>query len=104
MPEMTHGCLWIAAAGAALAVATLLPPGASAAGPGSPELRSDVTLVEPVRDRRHYDRDHGTHIWAPFTDVDTREGTYVRAPFARVYSDRRGSYIRAPFVDLFVPR
>ena len=42
--------------------------------------------------------------WAPFTEVDTRRGTWVAAPFARVYSGRRGTWVRAPFVNLWVPR
>jgi hypothetical protein len=33
-----------------------------------------------------------------------RNETYVRAPFARVYSGRRGTWVRAPFVNLWVPR
>jgi hypothetical protein len=33
-----------------------------------------------------------------------RDGTYVRARFARVYSGRRGTWVRAPFVNLWVPR
>jgi hypothetical protein len=33
-----------------------------------------------------------------------RNDTYVRAPFARVYSGRRGTWVRAPFVNLWVPR
>ena len=47
--------------------------------------------------QRHYVR-------APFTEVDTRRGTWVAAPFARVYSGRRGTWVRAPFVNLWVPR
>jgi hypothetical protein len=34
----------------------------------------------------------------------SRNETYVRAPFARVYSGRRGTWVRAPFVNLWVPR
>lgn len=33
-----------------------------------------------------------------------RDGTYVRARFARVYSGRRGTWVRAPFVNLWLPR
>ena len=101
---MTHGCLWIAAASAALVLATLLPPLLQRQVRARQSFDRIARLSSPVRYRRHYDRNRGTHVWAPFTDVDTRERTYVRAPFARVYSDRRGSYIRAPFVDLFFPR
>jgi hypothetical protein len=35
---------------------------------------------------------------------DTRNETYVRAPFARVYNGRYGTWVRAPFVNLWVPR
>ena len=41
---------------------------------------------------------------APFTEVDTRHGTWVAAPFTRVYSDRYGTWVRAPFVNLWSPR
>ena len=54
---------------------------------------------------RHYDRDRGTNVDAPYAEVDTRRGeTWVGAPFARVYSGRDGTRVRAPFVDLYVPR
>ena len=53
---------------------------------------------------RRYNRNTGTYVWAPFTEVDTRRGTWVAAPFARVYSGRRGTWVRAPFVNLWVPR
>jgi hypothetical protein len=43
-------------------------------------------------------------VRVPFTEVDTRRGTWVAAPFARVYSGRRGTWVRAPFVNLRVPR
>jgi hypothetical protein len=39
------------------------------------------------------------------TSVDDEDGdTWVRAPFARVYSGRRGTWVRAPFVNLWIPR
>jgi hypothetical protein len=86
----------------ALGLAALLPSHASAL-PGAAATHTHPELVQRVGLRRYY-RDHGTRVWAPFTDVDTRHGTYVRAPFARVYSGREGTYVRAPFVNLFVPR
>jgi hypothetical protein len=86
----------------ALGLAATLPSPASAL-PGATAVQASPELVQRVGQRRYY-RDHGTRVWAPFTDVDTRRGTYVRAPFARVYSGREGTYVRAPFVNLFVPR
>jgi hypothetical protein len=46
----------------------------------------------------------GTYVRAPFTEVDARRGTWVAAPFARVYSSRHGTWVRGPFVNLWVPR
>ena len=53
---------------------------------------------------RYFDRRTGSYVRVPFTEVDTRRGTWVAAPFARVYSGRRGTWVRAPFVNLRVPR
>ena len=91
---------------AALVVAALLPfeasalPAGVAAKPASPELVQTVGTKYP---RRYY-RNRGSYVRAPFTEVDTRRGTWVAAPFARVYSGRRGTWVRAPFVNLWVPR
>jgi hypothetical protein len=80
-----------------------LPPSPASALPGAATAQASPEFVQRVGHRRYY-RDHGTRVWAPFTDVDTRHGTYVRAPFARVYSDRYGTYVRAPFVNRFFRR
>ncbi len=93
----------------ALAFAMLLPVEASAlpaAGAAVKPSASPVDQVEKVgyRYNRRYYRDRGSYVRAPFTEVDTRRGTWVAAPFARVYSGRRGTWVRAPFVNLWVPR
>jgi hypothetical protein len=107
---MTNRSLCIASAAGALVLAAVLPLQALAA-PGAvvvqaqvrPELAQRVGSNDRWR-RRHYYRDHGTYVRAPFAEVDTRRGTWVAAPFARVYSGRYGTWVRAPFVNLFVPR
>jgi hypothetical protein len=96
---------------AALAAAMLLPveanalPGAGSAA-ASPSLAKST--VEKVgyryRYNRRYYRDHGSYVRAPFTEVDTRRGTWVAAPFARVHSGQRGTWGRAPFANLWGPR
>jgi hypothetical protein len=95
----------VAAAGA-LTLAALLPVEAAALPGAVADISSRSQLVQPVGHKypRRYYRDHGTYVRAPFTEVDTRRGTWVAAPFARVYSGRRGTWVRAPFVDLWVPR
>ena len=80
----------------------MLPQQASALpGAGVAETQARPALVQQVASRynRRYYRDNGTYVRAPFTEVDTRGGTWVAAPFARVYSGRRGTWVRAPFVE-----
>jgi hypothetical protein len=78
---MTTRSLSIAAGAGLLVAAAMLPQQASAL----PGVSVGETQVRPA-------------------EVDTRGGTWVAAPFARVYSGRRGTWVRAPFVDLWVPR
>lgn len=54
--------------------------------------------------RRYYKR--GTYVRAPFTRVYTRgyRHTSVDAPFASVRVRRSGTWVRAPFVNIYVPR
>jgi hypothetical protein len=54
--------------------------------------------------RHHHRYACGTHVRAPFTDVDVDGSTDVEAPFTSVHVGRRGTWVRAPFVDIFVPR
>ena len=64
-----------------------------------------TALVQDVgyyKRRWRYNSD--TYARAPFTEVDTRRGTRVGAPFARVYSGPNGTWVRAPFVNLWAPR
>jgi hypothetical protein len=97
-----------AAAAAGLLVTAAMLPQQAAALPGASVGETQVrpALVQQVGSKynRRYYRDNGTYVRAPFTEVDTRRGTWVAAPFARVYSGRRGTWVRAPFVDLWVPR
>ncbi len=91
----------------ALLLAFILPgearalPGTIASG--APATSSLVQSVASKYHRRYY-RNRGDYVRAPFTEVDTRRGTWVAAPFARVHSGRRGTWVRAPFVNLWVPR
>ena len=104
---MTNRSLSFVAAGGALVLAGLLPQQASALpGTGVAGTQARPGLVQQVTSKynRRYYRDNGSYVRAPFTEVDTRRGTWVAAPFARVYSGRRGTWVRAPFVDLWVPR
>jgi hypothetical protein len=99
--------LSIAAAAGLLVTAAMLPQQASALpGAGVAEAQARPGLVQQVGSKynRRYYRDDGTYVRAPFAEVDTRGGSWVAAPFARVYSGRRGTWVRAPFVDLWVPR
>ncbi|MGB6907687.1 MAG: hypothetical protein WBE04_11335 [Methyloceanibacter sp.] len=102
---MTNRMLFVGAAAGALLLAAFsshafaTPAGAAAAS----QIDAGAGTVQLVGNKYRYNR-RGVRVWAPFTDVDTRRGTYVRAPFARVYSGRRGTWVRAPFVDLWVPR
>jgi hypothetical protein len=84
----------------------LLPAAASALPRAAAVDTSSAELVQNAghKYQRRYYRNGGSYVRAPFTEVDTRRGTWVAAPFARVYSGRRGTWVRAPFVDLFVPR
>jgi hypothetical protein len=81
-------------------------PQQAAALPGATGTQAWPSLVQQVGSKynRRYYRDNGSYVRAPFTEVDTRRGTWVAAPFARVYSGRHGTWVRAPFVDLWVPR
>ena len=105
---MTKRTLFIGAAAGALILAALSRQAfATPAGvDGASKIDAATGYVQHVGNRYRYNRRYrrGVRVWAPFTDVDTRRGTYVRAPFARVYSGRGGTWVRAPFVDLFVPR
>ncbi|HEY6655868.1 MAG TPA: hypothetical protein VI038_03435 [Methyloceanibacter sp.] len=104
---MTTRSLSIAAAAGLLVTAAMLPQQASALpGAGVAEAQVRPGLVQQVGSKynRRYYRDDGTYVRPPFAEVDTRRGTWVAAPFARVYSGRHGTYVRAPFVDLWVPR
>ena len=81
-------------------------PAPALAGPGfvaSPEAGAAV-VQEAGYYKRRWRRRNGAYVRAPLTEVDTRRGTWVAAPFARVYSGRRGTWVRAPFVNLWVPR
>jgi len=93
------------AAGALLLAATLAPQQALAL-PGAMNhgAQAKTDFVQQVGSKRRYYRDRGSYVRAPFTEVDTRRGTWVAAPFARVHSGRRGTWVRAPFVNLWVPR
>ena len=93
----------LAAAGFAFLIGA---PAPASAGPGvvaAPE--AGTALVQDVgyyKRRWRYNND--TYVRAPFTEVDTRRGTWVAAPFARVYSGPNGTWVRAPFVNLWAPR
>jgi hypothetical protein len=92
----------LAASGFALLVGFSAPV---SAGPGvvaAPE--AGTALVQEVGYYKRRWWRGGTYVRAPFTEVDTRRGTWVAAPFARVYSDGRGTWVRAPFVNLWAPR
>jgi len=97
----------VVAAAGALVLAALLPFEAAALpGAVGTDQSARGELVQKVGHKYHrrYYRDRGSYVRAPFTEVDTRRGTWVAAPFARVYSGRRGTWVRAPFVNLWVPR
>ena len=98
--------LSVATAGALSLVALLPVEAAALPGTRAVDISSKAELVQNVGHKYHrrYYRDRGAYVRAPFTEVDTRRGTWVAAPFARVYSGRRGTWVRAPFVDLWVPR
>lgn len=104
---MMNRPLSIAAAASALILASLLPQQVSALPRvGAADAQAGPALVHQAGSKyyRRYDPHTGTYVRSPFTEVDTRRGTWVAAPFARVYSDRHGTWVRAPFVNLWVPR
>ncbi|MGA7456511.1 MAG: hypothetical protein WBW51_04170 [Methyloceanibacter sp.] len=81
-------------------------PAPASAGPGvvaAPEAGAALVQEAGYYNRRWRYR-NGSYVRAPFTEVDTRRGTWVAAPFARVYSGPRGTWVRAPFVNLWAPR
>ena len=95
----------LALATAGLALLVGLPAPASA-GPGlvaAPEAGTALVQEAGYYKRRWRYRD-GVYVRAPFAEVDTHRGTWVAAPFARVYSGRYGTWVRAPFVNLWVAR
>lgn len=104
---MRFAGLGLAAASVAAALALL--PTASSAAPGTvakPAQASDVQSVAYCTRkawRRGLCGPSGTYVRAPFTEVDTTKGTWVAAPFVRVYNGRYGTWVRAPFVNLWSP-
>jgi hypothetical protein len=95
--------LALAAAGLLFAIGAPTP---ASAAPGLivvPEAGSTMVQKADYYKRRWRRRD-GAYVRAPFAEVDTRRGTWVAAPFARVYSGPRGTWVRAPFVNLWAPR
>jgi hypothetical protein len=95
-------CIAAAAVGALMMTATLPQPATALPRVGV-DAQAGAGLVQHVGSK-YYRRNKGDYVRAPFTEVDTRRGTWVAAPFARVYSGRRGTWVRAPFVNLWVPR
>lgn len=105
------------AASTFLAAALLAAAAPAGAGPlgearGVASAKDHVVLVGHRRNaweghghrRRH--RYDGTYVRAPFTRVWTRgyRWTSVDAPFASVRVRPWGTWVRAPFVNLYVPR
>src|SRR5262245_59559602 len=96
-------------AAASLVGALALAPAAVSATPGTmaaPAHASDVQSAAYCTKkawRRGLCGNSGTYVRAPFAEVDTRGGTWVAAPFTRVYTDRYGTWVRAPFVNLWSP-
>ena len=103
---MIDRSLTMAAAAGALLLVAMLPLEASALPRVGMDTQAAPALVQETGTKyyRRYNRRTGAYVRAPFTEVDTRRGTWVAAPFARVYSGRRGTWVRAPFVNLWVPR
>jgi hypothetical protein len=94
-------------AASVVAACALLPTAASAA-PGIVAKQVQASDVQPVAycTRKAWRRGlcgNGTYVRAPFTEVDTTRGTWVAAPFVRVYNGRYGTWVRAPFVNLWNP-
>jgi hypothetical protein len=105
---MRFAALGLAAASVAAALA-LLPEMASAA-PGTVAQPAHASDVQPVYYcsrkawRRGLCSGNGSYVRAPFAEVDAHGGTWVAAPFVRVYNGRYGTWVRAPFVNRWVPR
>jgi hypothetical protein len=93
----------LAAAGFAFLIGASAP---ASAAPGIVAVsRANAALVQEAGYyKRRWRYNNGTYVRAPFTEVDTRRGTWVSAPFARVYSGPNGTWVRAPFVNLWAPR
>ncbi|HZP09770.1 hypothetical protein [Methyloceanibacter sp.] len=94
---------------ASVVAASALLPSVASAQPGTVAAPAHVSNVESVAYctrkawRRGLCGNGGTYVRAPFTEVDTTRGTWVAAPFVRVYSGRYGTWVRAPFVNLWNP-
>ena len=93
----------LAAAGFAFLIGA---PALAEAGPGAmaAPLAGTALVQEASYYKRRWRYNNGSYARAPFTEVDTRRGTWVAAPFARVYSGPNGTWVRAPFVNLWAPR
>jgi hypothetical protein len=93
----------LAAAGFAFLIGA---PAPAEAGPGvvAAPLAGTALVQEAGYYKRRWRYNNGSYARAPFTEVDTRRGTWVAAPFARVYSGPNGTWVRAPFVNLWAPR
>ena len=104
---MRFAGLGLAAASVVASLALL--PAASSAAPGTvaaPAHASDIQSIAYCSRkawRRGLCGNSGTYVRAPFTEVDTNRGTWVAAPFVRVYDGRYGTWVRAPFVNLWSP-
>ena len=101
---MIDRSLSIAIAAGALVLTAMMPQQASALPRVGVDTQAAPALVQQAGTRYFAHRRTGSYVRVPFTEVDTRRGTWVAAPFARVYSGRRGTWVRAPFVNLRVPR
>jgi hypothetical protein len=93
---------------ASVVAASALLPSAASAQPGTVAAPAHASNVEAVAycTRKAWRRGlcgKGAYVRAPFTEVDTTRGTWVAAPFVRVYSGRYGTWVRAPFVNLWSP-
>jgi hypothetical protein len=95
---------------ASVAASFALLPATASAAPGTvakPAQASDVQQIAYCTRkawRRGLCGGNGTYVRAPFAEVDTHGGTWVAAPFVRVYNGRYGTWVRAPFVNRWVPR
>jgi hypothetical protein len=93
----------LAAAGFAFFIGAPAPVSAAPGVVTAPEA-GPALVQEAGWYKRRWRYNNGTYVRAPFTEVDTRRGTWVAAPFARVYSGPNGTWVRAPFVNLWAPR